>query len=163
MYDVKKILVPLDFSDVSRAALSAGLQLAAYHGAEVYVLHVHEGMDDELQERISKAPSETVISDTIDFDENSIKEAVELETMRCRDSERPLPDLRIHPVVSGGDWLDVALQMVKEHRIDLIVTGTHGPKGIKGMLLGSMSERLVAKSTVSVMVVKPKGYPYLRD
>lgn len=53
--------------------------------------------------------------------------------------------------------------MVDEHELDLIISGTHGPKGLKGFLMGSTTEQLVAKATCSVFVIKPKGYPYLRD
>jgi nucleotide-binding universal stress UspA family protein len=53
--------------------------------------------------------------------------------------------------------------LIDEHELDLIVTGTHGGRGIKGLLLGSMSQQLVRKASCSVFVVKPQGYPYLRD
>ena len=52
--------------------------------------------------------------------------------------------------------------MTRELEIDLLVTGTHGRKGL-GILTGSVSEKLVARSPCSVLVVKPFGFPYLRD
>ena len=62
-----------------------------------------------------------------------------------------------------GDWLEVTMGLIDEHELDVIVTGTHGGKGLKGFLLGSMSEQLVRRASCSVFVVKPQGFPYLRD
>jgi len=74
-----------------------------------------------------------------------------------------LRDVPITVQISGGDLLDVVLQMVEDDRIDLIVAGTHGPKGLKGIFSTTRTEKLVHKASCSVFVVKPAGYPYLRD
>ena len=163
MYAAKKILVPVDFSDVSRAAVSAALQMAAASGGEVWLLHVEAGLDDEIQDKIQTAPEGTAVSDAIDFDEASLIEAAKLEASRCAEAGRPLPFVPIHLRVTGGNWLEVALQMIDELQLDLVVTGTHGRKGVRGFFMGSVSERLVAKAPCSVFVVKPQGFPYLRD
>ena len=54
-------------------------------------------------------------------------------------------------------------ELIEDEEIDLVVSGTHGGHGLKGWLLGSTTEQLVRKSSCSVFVVKPQGYPYLRD
>ena len=66
-------------------------------------------------------------------------------------------------MVTGGDWLEVILRLVREQEMDLVVTGTHGRKGVRGFFVGSVSEQLVARADCSVLVVKPHGFPYLRD
>ena len=163
MFSVAKILVPVDFTDVSRAALSAALGLAQYHGAELWVLSVHEGLDSMLQTAIQEAPKGTLITDIIEAEEAAMREAVQLETQRLLEGGHDASSVTVNYRVSGGKVLEVCNQMVDDLQLNLIVTGTHGPKGIKGVLLGSISERLVEKATCSVLVVKPKGYPYLRD
>ena len=65
MQEIKRILVPLDFSDVSRAALSMGLQLAESHDAKLYVLHVVKDLAKELQKRLVSAPNDTVVEERI--------------------------------------------------------------------------------------------------
>lgn len=163
MYTATKILVPVDFSDVSRAAISAALQMAARSGGEVWLLHVERGLESDLAERMESAPNETVIENQINFDEHALTEAAKLEAHRCAEKGHPLPFVPVHVRVTGGKWLEVALQMIDELQLDLVITGTHGPKGVAGFVMGSVSERLVAKSPCSVMVVKPQGFPYLRD
>jgi len=163
MQKIQRILVPLDFSEVSRAALSIGLQLADSNNASLYLLHVVKELDRELKKRLVSAPNDSVIEDGIKDTERSVYEAVEIEYARARQAGHKLKTSPMNVIVSGGDWLDVCLQAIEDEEIDLVVSGTHGGKGIKGFLLGSTTEQLVRKATCSVYVVKPQGYPYLRD
>lgn len=163
MYKVKKILFPLDYSNVSREALSMALQLANYHGAELYMLHVEADLDKELQRRIVTAPNDNVIEQSIATEEHGLNDALEKEIARAAASGVVLKRPKTTLMVTGGDTLEVLLQTVKEEQIDVIVTGTHGPKGVIARLKGSVSEQLVRQATCSVFVLKPAGYPYLRD
>ena len=163
MQQIKRILVPTDFSEVSRAALSIGLQLASDNDAQLFVLHVVKDMDRELKKRLVSAPNDSVIEAAITEGEKEILDAVELERKRARESSRELKAVPLKILVTGGDWLEVTMGLIDEHELDVIVTGTHGGKGLKGFLLGSMSEQLVRRASCSVFVVKPQGFPYLRD
>ncbi|HJN75403.1 MAG TPA: universal stress protein [Myxococcota bacterium] len=163
MFSAKKILVPVDFSDVSRAAISAALQMAAASSGEVWLLHVERGLESDMAEAIQTAPNETVIENQIRFDEHALTEAAALEAQRCAEAGKPLPFVPVHVRVTGGSWLEVAIDMISELQLDLVITGTHGRKGVAGFLMGSVSERLAGKAPCSVFVVKPQGFPYLRD
>jgi nucleotide-binding universal stress UspA family protein len=165
MYDAKRILVPIDFSEVSRAAVSAAIQFASgREDAEIYLLHIQKDLDKALQREITDDPhDEQGLGAGIEADETALREAVELEYTRAAEAGSVLERVPVHVRISGGDPLEVVLQMIDEHELDLIVSGTHGPKGLKGFFMGSTTEQLVSKATCSVFVVKPKGYPYLRD
>jgi universal stress protein A len=163
MQDIKRILVPIDFSEVSRAALSMGLQLAESHEAKLYVLHVVKDLDKELQKRLVSAPNDNVIENAIKDGEIKILDAVETERSRAKKAGHPIKVIPLTMHVVGGDWLDVCLRLIDDDDIDLVVSGTHGGHGLKGWLLGSTTEQLVRKSSCSVYVVKPQGFPYLRD
>jgi nucleotide-binding universal stress UspA family protein len=163
MQDIKRILVPTDFSEVSHAALSMALQLASDYGAQLYVLHVVKDMDRELKKRLVSAPNDDVIESAIRDGEKKILDAVQLEQDRAKKAGKTIKSVPLKMFVTGGEWLDVTLNLIDEHELDLVVTGTHGGKGIKSFFLGSMSEQLVRKASCSTFVVKPQGYPYLRD
>ena len=45
----------------------------------------------------------------------------------------------------------------------MVVMGTHGRDKLSELFTGSTTEQIVAKSPASVLVLKPEGYPYLRD
>lgn len=163
MHEVKRILVPTDFSEVSHAAMSMALQLASDYDAQIYVLHVVKDMDREFRKRLVSAPNDDVIETAIRNGEKAILDAIELERSRAKEAGKTLKNSPIKMFVTGGEWFEVTLSLIDEHDIDLVVTGTHGGTGIKAMLTGSMSEKLVRKAPCSVYVVKPLGYPYLRD
>ena len=163
MFTVDRILVPIDFSDVSRAALSAAIQLADRHNAHLYVLHVQTNLQRDLHKRLNSAPNESVIEKGIAAGELNLMNMIEREYLTAEKSGLYLRDVPITVQISGGDILDAVLQMVEDDRIDLIVAGTHGPKGLKGIFSATKTEKLVHKAPCSVFVVKPAGYPYLRD
>jgi len=163
MWSIKRILVPVDFSDTSRAAISAALQIASDQDASVVLLHVEAGMDKEIKRRIYEAPNDSTIDDTIAYNEQALRDAANLEIQRARDSGNPLPYVSVTPRVVGGDWLEVILNLTSDLDVDLVVTGTHGRgSGVKG-IFSSGSEKIVAKSTCSVLVVRAQGFPYLKD
>lgn len=163
MFDVKHILVPMDYSDVARAALSMALQVADRHGARITMLHVQGGLDKDLQNRLVSAPNDHVIEEGIETAERSLMDAVDMEFQRAVDKGHQLKRGPIAFHVAGGSFQQVALQMVEEEDVDLIVTGTHGRQGFRDSIFGSSSEVLVRQAPCSVFVVKPQGYPYLRD
>ena len=164
MYQAKRLLVPVDYSDVSRAAVSAGLRMAAAMDAELWLLTVEEGMDKDVKEPILTAPDENVVEARIQDSERALVDAARLEAKRCDEVGKPLPFVPVHTLVAGGQWMDVILTTVSDLQVDMVVVGTHGrDKGMKGLFSSTISEKLVSKAPCSVMVVKPEGYPYLRD
>jgi len=167
MYQVKTILVPVDFSDLSRAAISAAIQLGstnAESGARIIAFHVRHNLHKELQSEIVENPDDHSLTDDIARDEEALRAAFALEYDRVAEGGRSITKVPMTPMVTGGDWVEVALQTIQDEEVDVIVAATHGgPKGLKGWLFGSATERLVHHSTCSVWVVKPKGFPYLQD
>lgn len=54
-----------------------------------------------------------------------------------------------------GDPPEAILSYIEDHRIDLVVMGTHGRKGLDRVLFGSVAERVIKTSPVPVLVVNP--------
>ena len=148
MFKIHRILVPVDFSEVADAAISVALQLAHVHpDAELVALHIRAGLDRDLRTRIETHPHDSTIMNAIEEDEASLRAVVERELARATEAGQALRSPTLRCYVSGGDWLDVCLQIIDDQQIDTVVVGTHGgPGGIKGALLGSASERLVHKA-----------------
>lgn len=167
MYLVKTILVPVDFSDLSRAAISAAIQLGAQNASpqtRIIALHVRKNLDKELQHQIVENPDDETLAEDIAREEKALLDAVELEYTRASEGGRDLARVAVQGMVTGGKWVDVALQVIEDEEVDVIVSATHGgPSGVRGWLFGSDTERLVHHSTCSVWVVKPKGFPYLKN
>jgi nucleotide-binding universal stress UspA family protein len=164
MFTTRHILVPVDHSDVSRAAVSVALQVADRHNASVTFLHIHKDIDRQMQKGLVDAPNDTVVEDALEGGESALTRLVEEEFEALAQAGIMVQRTAHRFHVSGGDWLDVALQVIADDEIDLVVSGTHGGKtGIAGLFQGSVTEKLVSRAPCSVFVVKPKGFPYLRD
>lgn len=147
----QKILVPVDDSPLAAATLDAALHYAHAFGGTVTLLHVQE-----------KAAS-------LDRDEVKTDLAViERETalLLARAGERAAAAGVNPPVdatVRSGPLEATILETAEELRSHLIVMGTHGRQTMTDTLLGSSAERIVAKATCAVLVVKPAGFPFLRE
>ncbi len=148
---IKRMLVPIDYSDSSRHALNAALALASTLGAELDVVHVWDRpswMGDTLTVRVEGVdrPLGALIRDNAQAEMN--------------DFLATLPDERVrklpHRLISG----DPAAAVLREREAgghDLIVIGTHGRSGLKHLLLGSVAEKLTRLATVPVLTVPPPG------
>jgi nucleotide-binding universal stress UspA family protein len=58
-------------------------------------------------------------------------------------------------IVVAGDASEEIINYIKDLRIDLVIMGTHGRKGMDKIIFGSVAERVLKTSPVPVMVVNP--------
>ncbi len=140
---LKKILLPVDFSHSSDAALSFASSLAADSKALLTLLHIGENSPAYLA-------GYGGFSYTPEFHEKVVKE------------NRMLLE-RIKPTIAGiefehqyldGDPAQEILGFAKRENIDLIVIGSHGRTGLSRLLLGSVAEAVVRGATCPVLTVK---------
>lgn len=135
----ERILVPIDFSEPSERALSAAIELARTFGARLALLHVWS---------IPNAAYARELSWPVVDVEATARAA--LERVRARVAE-------VYPETEavlrkGSEWQSI-LDVVKEQRMDLIVMGTHGRRGLPRWLIGSVAEKVVRLSPVPVLTV----------
>jgi nucleotide-binding universal stress UspA family protein len=70
------------------------------------------------------------------------------------DIQRRFPHVITEVVVREGDAVDEVLEVAREKKIERIVVGTHARAGVERLLLGSVAEKIVRLSPVSVLVLK---------
>lgn len=141
---MKKILVPTDFSTQAENALKVAAQLAKMHHCEIYLLHILE------------VPMHTV--DALST-YNNLPEAMffmklahkRFEKLKTKDY---LKGLVIHEHVEFHEIFKGIFQVCKKQDIDLIVMGSNGANGLKEMLIGSNTEKVVRTSETPVLVIK---------
>jgi nucleotide-binding universal stress UspA family protein len=136
----KSVLVPLDFSDCSRAALATARNVVS-DLANLYVLHVLP---------IMEVTDPGVIWETID-DESRHEHA---EAAVLQEVQREGFDERIHVTVRFGDPGHEIVAYADEIEAGLIVVSSHGRTGIRHLLLGSVAERVVRLAHCPVLVLK---------
>jgi nucleotide-binding universal stress UspA family protein len=141
----QKIVVPVDFSDESRAALDLALEIAS-HGAEIHLIHAYQIV----------LPTPPIGGAGIPAD---LMEAV-------RETAARQLDAWVDSAKGSGARVDAHLSpasptlaieaLVDEIGADLIVMGTRGLSGLKHVVLGSVAERTVRTAKCPVLTVKAK-------
>jgi universal stress protein A len=139
MLTIKTILFPTDFSDAADAAFHLACSLARDHGSRLAVLHVVTPPTVAYTEGVMLPPTED-IKDEIWAKLDSI-----VPTEDSIDVERFLVE---------GEPAGEILRLAKTSNSDLIVMGTHGRRGLTRLLMGSVAEEVVRKSTCPVLTVK---------
>lgn len=141
------ILVPTDFSDLAKPALSYAKGLAEAFDAQLHCLHV---VDDAYQYWSAIGPESLPVGPPPD-------EMIELGRKRlARFCSEQLADLKrpaIPHVAYGRPFAEI-IAYAREHKIDLIVMSTHGRGAIAHALLGSTTEKVVRKACCAVLTIR---------
>jgi nucleotide-binding universal stress UspA family protein len=143
MSKVNNVLVAIDFSDGSRAALEYAAGLARRFGARLTALHVTPPYVtyDPLPAFASPAP--------LDPERQRRTQEDLRRFVTPPGSEHPLAEV----LVRDGDPADEILAHAASSGVDLIVLGTHGRRGFERWILGSVTERVARKADRSVLAV----------
>jgi nucleotide-binding universal stress UspA family protein len=150
---MKKILVPTDFSTQAENALKVAAQLAKKHKCEIYLLHV-------LEIPLHKVDALSTY--------NNLPEAVyfmklahkQFEELKGKDY---LKKLKVHEHVEFQEIFKGIFHQCEKHNIDLVIMGSNGANGLKEMLIGSNTEKVVRTSEAPVMVVKTEHKSFKTD
>jgi nucleotide-binding universal stress UspA family protein len=144
--DWKRILVPIDFSDASRAALEAAAELAKRFSAKVALFHAYPVPGYTFPDGSFVASTKMME----ELSEQANRHLVEWKTLA--------EGMGVGPVETATAVGEPAYEIVtfaKEQDVDLIVLGTHGRTGLQHALMGSVAERVVRKAACPVLTVRP--------
>lgn len=154
--DIKKILVPIDFSECSSAALEYASRLASDTSARLYIVHVDELLDVSIP---SIPPFEAGYVYESKWDERR-------QTVRDQISKvvPSVADVNYEYRCLMGSPAYEILRLADRERIDLIVIGSHGRTGISRLITGSVAEGVMRGAKCPVLVVKlPAKQPEVPD
>ncbi len=147
----KRILCPVDFSETSRAALEEALEMARKCDGTVHLLHV-------LERPAGGRRGEGV--GAVDPLEDLGREAQGWLARWRNEAERRLlgrVTTALAAEAAGGDTAAEVARVAREGDFDLVVMGTHGRRGIRRLVLGSVAELVVRSAPCPVLVIRPKG------
>lgn len=153
MINIKKILVPTDFSETSKYAMEYALELAKSFNAEVEIVHV---IFDESQVVAFYLPQVTFQNLDQELEDAANKQMQEFL------SSFPILNEIIYSVkmLKGTAFVEI-INEAKEYNADMIVIGTHGRTGLEHVLFGSTAEKVVRKAPCPVLTVKPKNFKFV--
>ncbi len=144
MHVPANILVPTDFSETADTALDYAVMLAAKLGARIHLLHV-TGIPMLGVPEAGVALTSTMIESIIRNAQHALDRLIDQRRGRAAFAET---------IQSTGDPRDMILQAAKDTAADLIVMGTHGRRGLKRLLLGSVAEAVVRTASCPVLTVR---------
>lgn len=137
-----RILVPIDFSDLSEQALQTADQMAVERGASLTLLHVYPVVEVVVMDFAYVQPPDKV-QEVLDASRKRLQELA---------STLKTPADRVTVQVRSGTPAMEIVESSGKH--DLVVMPTHGHTGVKHFMMGSVAERVVQAARCSVLVVK---------
>jgi nucleotide-binding universal stress UspA family protein len=151
MIELRRILVPTDFSESAHQALDYGISLALEFQAELLLLHVVENLTVGYASDLFPVPMAEVYEEISGYARTELdKLAHEVQGKGVNVSER---------LAQGTPSAEI-LRIAREEKADMIVLGTHGKGLLDHALFGSTTERVVRKAPCPVLTCrlpKPAG------
>lgn len=150
---IKKILVPIDFSDYSKKALQYTVKFAEEMNAEISLVYVIEPVVYPADLSMGQM---VIPQSDINL---SHKSAEELETFAKSEIGEKL-NYKVM-VKTGKPFIEI-IETAKEINADLIIISTHGHTGVEHLLFGSTAEKVVRKAPCPVLTIREpiKGFRF---
>ena len=149
MRPIKSILVPIDFSEGSTAALATARALGEKLGAELELLHVWEGDERSMPTLVVDIENGTAARLLSEYRAHGV--AMERATAVLVNIAAD--GLRFRARFESGSPAETIARVASEAGHDMVVMGTHGRRGLRRMMLGSVAEAVVRTCPVPVLTV----------
>ncbi len=149
---IRRIMIPIDYSENSKVALAYGAELALGFGASLDIVHVWDRptylTDAVMVQRPGEAhkPIGELIRENAQHDMTEFLSQLNLPVGLSSNSR-----------LISGEPASALIAELKKGEHDLVVLSTHGRTGLAHLLLGSIAERLVRLSPVPVLTVPVPG------
>ena len=149
MLEIKKILVPTDFSAASELALRYGKEMANTFRATLIVFHV---ADDPVL--FAATTSDKYRSEAISKSNNKLEKMLS-------GSLGDVEDVQFSS--KCGSAATEIVDYAKDAQMNLIIMGSHGHSAMASMLLGNVAEHVVRHSPCPVMTVRSPQHEFGKD
>lgn len=152
MKNLNKIICPVDFSEPSDAALISAVELAKRFSAEIILVHAINELDP------TPSPSYTLTHHLMD----QIPQIMRQMTENANKAMQELIENHVGEQIPTnrrvviGDPAQSIVNLAEDEQADLIVMATHGRSGIKGLVFGSVAEKVVRSASCPVLTMRYK-------
>jgi nucleotide-binding universal stress UspA family protein len=140
----KNLLVPFDFSEYSEHALDYAVEMAGKLGATIHLLHVISIPTAGFPEVVVPLNASVIDNMVVDYQRELDKIA------DARRKSVPVGNVQVRM----GDARELILHGAEEVGADMIVMGTHGRRGFKRALMGSVAETVVRSAPCPVLTIR---------
>ena len=143
----KRILLPTDGSPASQRAVLAGAAFARETGAEVIGLTVVPPF------HMLSADPEMLESTPAEYEQHAREQAGQILAEVERAARKAQVPYRIEQASGDSPW-ETIIATARNAGCDLILMASHGRRGIKGLLLGSETQKVLVHSAIPVLVYR---------
>jgi universal stress protein A len=154
--EIKKVLVPIDFSDYSKNSLKYAVNFIKYFQAELFLIYVIEP--------VIYPPDFSMGQIAIPAIDGEIDKRAFDELQNLAKNEIPA-DVKCKCIIRTGKPYMEIIETAKEEDIDLIIIASHGHTGVEHILFGSTAEKVVRKAPCPVLSFRDpkKGYEFKEE
>ena len=153
---LKKVLVPIDFSDYSKSALNYAADFAKKFNAGIILIYVVEPVIYPPDFSMGQIAIPTINT------EWDMKAKEELDKL----AKTEIPDaITVNTVVKTGKPFIEIIETASEEDVDMIIIASHGHSGMEHILFGSTAEKVVRKAPCPVLTLREprKGFVFKEE
>ncbi len=146
MDNIKKILVPLAFTDYSQGVFNCAVQVAQPNNARLVVLSIINSRDI--------ASVESIVSMGYDVDSDHYIESIRKdrkEKLTKMADEANFSKENVKVLFKIGKPVDEILKVIRNEAPDLVVMGTRGRSNLKNSIMGAVAEKVFKRSPVNIL------------
>lgn len=137
----KKILVPYDGSHHSERALETAIHMAKGDSAAIHVIYAYDKLPNYL--------GEPNLQEVLNRVTEAAQALMESAAQKAHDQ-----GISITTDVLEGPAAEAILRVAEAEEFDLIIMGSRGLGHLKGLLMGSVSERVMHQAKIPVMIMR---------
>ena len=154
---MKKILIALDYNPSAQKIAETGYALAKSMNAGVILLHVISDAAYYSSLNYSPIMGFDSFSNLDILQTDIVPELKKAAQEYLNKSKQHLGDETIETVVKEGDFGESIIDTATEMKADIIVMGTHSRHGFDKILMGSVAEKVLHRSTVPLFIIPCKA------
>ena len=153
---MKKVLIALDYNSTAQKVAEQGYALAKSMNAQITLLHVISDAAYYSSDIYSPLMGYDSFTDIKFIETASVEELREAALDYLDKSQQHLNDTTIQTAVKEGDFGEQILETATEINADIIVMGTHSRRGLEKILVGSVAEKVLRRSTIPLFTIPAK-------
>jgi nucleotide-binding universal stress UspA family protein len=141
---MKRILVPTDFSDYAEYALKVAAKVARENNGEIFIVHMLE-LPSQMADAVSSGAAIPEIMLFLNKAHEKLEELLERDYLQ---------GLKVSEAIKYERAFEGIIKHSEDYDIDMVIMGSHGASGVKELLVGSTTEKIVRNSDAPVLIIK---------
>ncbi len=137
---INRILLPVNFTDASQVAFQRAVEVARIYQASLWLVHVMAHLTSTGMANVLPGALAKLVAD-LESDLDKMQQLASGYGVPCT------------ALLREGSVVEQVREVARHRNIDLLVLATHGGRGVHGLFLGSIAERLIRTLTIPVLTV----------